>query len=77
MITMGKDFDRDPLDFYNETAAVRIGLRIRKIRNAKGLSQAELGAAVGLSADRIQKYENGFRKPKADMLKKAYLNMLR
>ena len=70
MITMGKDFDRDPLDFYNETAAERIGLRIRKIRNAKGLSQAELGAAVGLSADRIQKYENGFRKPKADMLKK-------
>lgn len=70
MITMGKDFDQDPLDFYNETAAERIGLRIRKIRNTKGLSQAELGAAVGLSADRIQKYENGFRKPKADMLKK-------
>ena len=42
MITMGKDFDRDPLDFYNETAAVRIGLRIRKIRNAKGLSQGSV-----------------------------------
>ena len=34
------------------------------------VSQTELGEKVGLNADRIQKYENGARKPKADLLKK-------
>ena len=53
-----------------QTAAARVGNRIRKIRMEKGLSQTELGEKVGLNADRIQKYENGARKPKADLLKK-------
>ena len=60
----------DPMDYNEETEAVRVGARIRTIRKAKGLSQGELGNMVGLTADRIQKYENGARKPKADMLKK-------
>ena len=47
----------------------RIGDRIRRIRTEKGMSQAELGAIIGLNADRIQKYENGARSPKADTLK--------
>lgn len=51
-----------------ETSAKRVGKRIREIRNSKGLSQAELGERVGLTADRIQKYENGARKPKIDLL---------
>ena len=51
-----------------ETAAERVGKRIREIRMDKGLSQAELGNRVGLTADRIQKYENGARKPKIDLL---------
>ena len=55
--------------FLKETAS-RMGNRIRKIRTEKGLSQAELGEAMGLTADRIQKYENGARKPKFDMLEK-------
>lgn len=63
-------FGADPLDFNEATAASRVGARIRRIRVAKGLSQAELGARVDLSADRIQKYENGARKPKRDMLEK-------
>ena len=49
--------------------ASRIGDRIRRIRTEKGMSQAELGAIIGLNADRIQKYENGARSPKADTLK--------
>ncbi len=53
----------------NEGSASRVGERIRSIREAQKMTQAELGEKVGLSADRIQKYENGFRKPKADMLK--------
>lgn len=52
-----------------ETSVSRIGTRIRKIRVEKGITQAELGERVGLNADRIQKYENGARKPKNDMLK--------
>ena len=62
--------DPDPLDHYNETAAARVGQRIRKIRIAREMTQAALGDAVGLSADRIQQYENGFRRPRADLLKK-------
>ena len=59
-----------PEEVNLETASKRIGQRIRRIRTAKGLSQADLGAAVGLSPDRIQKYENGARKPKQDLLKR-------
>ena len=70
MIMVNNPFGQDLIDFNEETEADRIGSRIRAIRNARGLSQAELGEKVGLSADRIQKYENGARKPKTDMLKK-------
>ena len=69
MIMVKNPFGKDPIDFNNETAADRIGARIRSIRNAKGMSQAELGEKIGLNADRVQKYENGARKPKEDMLK--------
>lgn len=63
-------FGQDPMEFNEETSASRVGARIRKIRTDKGLLQADLGNMVGLTADRIQKYENGVRKPKADLLKK-------
>ena len=53
----------------NNTLADRVGERIRKIRIAAGLSLSELGSKVGLNADRMQKYENGQRKPKQAMLK--------
>lgn len=52
----------------DESSAHRVGARIRAIREENGISQAELGERVGLNADRIQKYENGARKPKADLL---------
>ena len=60
----------DPMDFNEETAADRIGRRIRDVRMARGLSQAEFGGMIGLNANRIQQYENGARKPKSDLLKK-------
>ena len=69
MIIVKNPLGQDPMEFNNETAASRVGRRIRKIRIEKGISQAELGEMVGLNADRIQKYENGARKPKDDMLK--------
>ena len=53
-----------------DASACRVGERIRFIRKTRGLSQAELGKLVGLNSDRIQKYENGMRKPKDEMLEK-------
>ena len=61
--------DQDPIDFIEETAAIRIGARIREIRLVRGLTQLELGEKVGLSADRVRQYETGYRKPKTDMIK--------
>ncbi len=60
---------QDPLDFIEESAAKRIGSRIREIRTARGMTQTELGEKVGLTADRVQKYENGYRRPKKELLK--------
>jgi transcriptional regulator with XRE-family HTH domain len=36
-----------------------IGANLRAARLAAGVSQVELGAALGLSFQQIQKYENG------------------
>ena len=71
MIMTKNIFDpSDPLKLAEETSASRIGSRIREIRKSRGLKPAELGGAVGVTGDRIQKYENGVRKPKIDILKK-------
>lgn len=62
------EYRYEPLEEEISYFACRIGDRIRDIRTAKNMTQAELGAKVGLSGDRIQKYENGFRKPKLSLL---------
>ena len=61
----------DPAEFLESSSAsaFRIGSRIREIRTARGLSQSDLGKMVGLSADRVQQYENGFRKPRMNLIK--------
>lgn len=69
MIMTDNPIGNESMDLNDETAAYRVGSRIRKIRTEKGITQAELGNMVGLNADRIQKYENGARKPKNEMLK--------
>lgn len=38
---------------------VKIGARIRGLRKKQGMTQAELGEAVGLQRSGIAKYENG------------------
>ena len=48
----------------------RIGWRIRTARGTRKMSQAELGEKIGLNADRVQQYENGYRKPKRELLEK-------
>ena len=69
MSMQNSHINQNPIDYIEETSADRIGARIREIRLARGLTQAELGDKVGLSADRVRQYETGYRKPKADMIK--------
>ena len=53
-----------------DNSGVRIGQRIKTIREARGMTRAELGMLVGLDQNRIQQYENGRRNPKLPLLKK-------
>ena len=61
----GEDF----ADISEDHAAERIGERIRKIREAREMTRAELGELIGLDQNRVQQYENGKRKPKFPLLK--------
>lgn len=47
-----------------------IGLRIKKVREALGISQMKLAEAVGVSFQQIQKYESGANKVSIEKLKK-------
>ena len=45
-----------------------VGARITAMRKAKGLSQADLGVAVGVTFQQIQKYEKGINRVGAGRL---------
>ncbi len=62
----GEDF----ADINEDRSGVRIGERIRKIREAREMTRSQLGLLVGLDQNRVQQYENGKRKPKIPLLKK-------
>lgn len=51
-----------------------LGDKLRRIRTFRGMTQKELGIAVGLggggSDNRITQYENNYRTPKTDLLNK-------
>lgn len=70
MLMVDNPLGQDPMDFNDSTAAKRVGRRIREIRESIGMTQGELGEKIGLNGDRVQKYENGVRKPKSELLKK-------
>ena len=55
MILVNNPFWQDPMDFNENTAADRVGYRIREIRESQNMTQAELGEKVGLNGDRVQK----------------------
>lgn len=63
-----RGLDDKSLLFTFIMSKTEIGKRIRNIRILNGLSQSELGEKLGLTADRIQKYENGARNPKVSMI---------
>jgi len=46
----------------------RVGARIRELRKAARLSQASLGAAIGVTFQQVQKYENGSTRVSASKL---------
>lgn len=54
----------DPVDRF-------VGERLRAARLASGLSQTELGKAMGLSFQQVQKYERGTDRISASMLVRA------
>lgn len=60
----------DYADINEDRSGARIGERIKKIRETREMTRAELGALVGLDQNRVQQYENGKRKPKIPLLKK-------
>lgn len=45
-----------------------VGARIRALRRARGMAQAELGKCLGVSFSQIQKYENGIDRVSAARL---------
>ena len=47
---------------------VLIGRRVRRLRAARGLSQTELGSAIGVTFQQIQKYEAGTNRIAASTL---------
>jgi len=56
-----------------EHHVMRIGAKIRQIRQHRHLTQRELGEKIGLGkngANRIAQYEMGYRTPKRDQLNK-------
>ena len=54
----------DPID-------VAVGLRLRTLRKSRGMSQEQLGRALGITFQQIQKYERGANRISASMLVKA------
>ncbi len=56
--------DADAVDIF-------VGDRMRAGRTERGLSQSDLGRALGLSFQQIQKYESGANRVSASMLMRA------
>ncbi len=54
----------DPID-------IEVGLRLRTLRKAHGMSQDQLGQALGITFQQIQKYERGSNRISASMMVKA------
>ena len=48
-----------------------VGLRLRTLRKSRGMSQEQLGRALGITFQQIQKYERGTNRISASMLVKS------
>lgn len=52
---------------------VSVGWQLRQARKSRGLSQAALGEAIGISFQQVQKYERGYNRVSASKLAEAAL----
>lgn len=52
---------------------VSVGCQLRQARKSRGLSQAALGEAIGISFQQVQKYERGYNRVSASKLAEAAL----
>lgn len=58
---MSRNEPPDPID-------VSVGAQIKSRRLAQGLNQTQLGAAIGVTFQQVQKYERGTNRVSASML---------
>ena len=49
---------------------IEVGLALRRLRKTRALSQSDLGAAIGITFQQIQKYERGTNRVSCSMLVK-------
>ena len=69
---MGQQLRRTPVSEGGpDQIDIEVGLNLRRMRLARGFSQTELGNALGVSFQQIQKYERGANRLSASMLVKA------
>lgn len=50
---------------------IKIGSRIKELRQSKGLTQREMAKRLNLSYSTYSNYENNYREPKFDIIEKA------
>ena len=53
------------MDYF---AQIELGMRIKRLRVAKGLTQEKLAEALGVSLEHIGKIERGKRTPSLDLV---------
>ena len=63
-LTTPADAGPDPID-------IEVGLALRRVRLHRGLSQSDLGHAIGVTFQQVQKYERGANRISASMLVRA------
>lgn len=53
------------MDYF---AQIELGMRVKKLRAAKGLTQEKLAEALGISVEYVGKIERGKRTPSLDLV---------
>lgn len=63
-------FNNVKIFFKEKDTDMSIGEKIKKLRQEKDVSQAELGEIVGVHEKHISRYERGISQPSAEILRK-------
>jgi transcriptional regulator with XRE-family HTH domain len=65
-----KSRTRKPIKKEEEASAEPLGNRLARLRRAKGWSQSELAARIGVRSNQISKFERGTYQPRLETLSK-------